>query len=195
MDYTCKNCGNVFGEHLAVCPSCGTPVEAVPQTENTASTEPEVQAQQQPYQEQPYQEQAYQQQTYQQQPYQQQTYQQQSYQQQPYQQQTYQQQPYQQQSYQQPYQQTGYQPPVYTPNVGGEAKSKIAAGLLGIFLGCLGVHNFYLGFTGKAIAQLLISVLSCGALAVVSAIWGLIEGILILVGNISTDARGIPLTD
>ena len=195
MDYTCKNCGNVFGEHLAVCPSCGTPVEAVPQTENTASTEPEVQAQQQPYQEQPYQEQAYQQQTYQQQPYQQQTYQQQSYQQQPYQQQPYQQQPYQQQSYQQPYQQTGYQPPVYTPNVGGEAKSKIAAGLLGIFLGCLGVHNFYLGFTGKAIAQLLISVLSCGALAVVSAIWGLIEGILILVGNISTDARGIPLTD
>ena len=210
MDYTCKNCGNVFGEHLAVCPSCGTPVEAVPQTENTASTEPEVQAQQQPYQEQPYQEQAYQQQTYQQQSYQQQpyqqqpyqqqtyqqqTYQQQSYQQQPYQQQPYQQQPYQQQSYQQPYQQTGYQPPVYTPNVGGEAKSKIAAGLLGIFLGCLGVHNFYLGFTGKAIAQLLISVLSCGALAVVSAIWGLIEGILILVGNISTDARGIPLTD
>ena len=195
MDYTCKNCGNVFGEHLAVCPSCGTPVEAVPQTENTASTEPEVQAQQQPYQEQPYQEQAYQQQTYQQQPYQQQTYQQQPYQQQPYQQQPYQQQPYQQQSYQQPYQQTGYQPPVYTPNVGGEAKSKIAAGLLGIFLGCLGVHNFYLGFTGKAIAQLLISVLSCGALAVVSAIWGLIEGILILVGNISTDARGIPLTD
>ena len=195
MDYTCKNCGNVFGEHLAVCPSCGTPVEAVPQTENTASTEPEVQAQQQPYQKQPYQEQAYQQQTYQQQPYQQQTYQQQSYQQQPYQQQPYQQQSYQQQSYQQPYQQTGYQPPVYTPNVGGEAKSKIAAGLLGIFLGCLGVHNFYLGFTGKAIAQLLISVLSCGALAVVSAIWGLIEGILILVGNISTDARGIPLTD
>ncbi len=195
MDYTCKNCGNVFGEHLAVCPSCGTPVEAVPQTENTASTEPEVQAQQQPYQEQPYQEQAYQQQTYQQQPYQQQTYQQQTYQQQSYQQQPYQQQPYQQQSYQQPYQQTGYQPPVYTPNVGGEAKSKIAAGLLGIFLGCLGVHNFYLGFTGKAIAQLLISVLSCGALAVVSAIWGLIEGILILVGNISTDARGIPLTD
>ena len=53
MDYTCKNCGNVFGEHLAVCPSCGTPVEAVPQTENTASTEPEVQAQQQPDQEQP----------------------------------------------------------------------------------------------------------------------------------------------
>ena len=37
-------------------------------------------------------------------------------------------------------------------------KSKMAAGLLGIFLGFLGVHNFYLGNTSKAIAQLLISV-------------------------------------
>ena len=35
------------------------------------------------------------------------------------------------------------------------AKSKIAAGLLGIFLGTFGVHNFYLGNTGKAVAQLL----------------------------------------
>lgn len=47
-------------------------------------------------------------------------------------------------------------------------KSKIAAGLLGIFLGTFGVHNFYLGYTGKALAQLLISVLSCGFLAVAS---------------------------
>lgn len=70
------------------------------------------------------------------------------------------------------------------------AKSKIAAGLLGIFLGALGVHNFYLGYTGKAVGQLLITVLSCGFLSFVSAIWGLIEGILILAGNIDTDAQG-----
>lgn len=75
------------------------------------------------------------------------------------------------------------------------AKSKIAAGLLGIFLGSLGIHNFYLGYTGKAIAQLLISLLSCGMLSFVSAIWGLIEGILILTGSISTDASGAPLKD
>ena len=74
-------------------------------------------------------------------------------------------------------------------------KSKIAAGLLGIFLGTFGVHNFYLGYTGKALAQLLISVLSCGFLAVASSIWGLIEGIMILTGNINKDARGIPLKD
>ena len=59
----------------------------------------------------------------------------------------------------------------------GQPKSKIAAGLLGIFLGCFGVHNFYLGYTGKAVAQLLITVLSCGILSFASAIWGLIEGI------------------
>jgi len=76
-----------------------------------------------------------------------------------------------------------------------EAKSKIAAGLLGIFLGALGVHNFYLGKTGLGLAQLLISILSCGWLVWVSAIWGLIEGILILTGSIRTDARGIPLRD
>ncbi|MBQ9011408.1 MAG: TM2 domain-containing protein [Bacilli bacterium] len=75
------------------------------------------------------------------------------------------------------------------------AKSKIAAGLLGIFLGWLGIHNFYLGFTGKAIAQLLISVLSCFILSFVSAIWGLIEGILILTGSIDADADGRKLVE
>lgn len=75
------------------------------------------------------------------------------------------------------------------------AKSKIAAGLLGIFLGCFGVHNFYLGYTGKAVAQLLITILSCFFLSFISAIWGLVEGILILVGNINVDANGKALKD
>lgn len=75
------------------------------------------------------------------------------------------------------------------------AKSKMAAGLLGIFLGALGIHNFYLGYTGKAVAQLLITILSCGVLAIVSEIWGLIEGIQILTGSISVDANGVPLKD
>ena len=75
------------------------------------------------------------------------------------------------------------------------AKSKLAAGLFGIFLGAFGVHNFYLGFTGKAVAQLLITVLSCGILSPVSAIWGLIEGIMILAGNINKDANDNDLVD
>lgn len=92
--------------------------------------------------------------------------------------------------YQQPYQQGpgwGPQSPVGHYGYGGypmmSSKSKLAAGLLGIFLGGLGVHNFYLGHTGKAVAQLLISLLSFGFLAPVSSIWGLIEGILILASN------------
>lgn len=75
----------------------------------------------------------------------------------------------------------------------GIQKSKMAAGLLGIFLGSLGIHNFYLGYNNKAVAQLLITVLSCGVLSVVSGIWGLIEGIQILTGSISVDADGNPL--
>lgn len=80
-------------------------------------------------------------------------------------------------------------------NTNPNAKSKLAAGLLGIFLGALGVHNFYLGYTGKAVGQLLISILSCGMLSFVSALWGLIEGIMILTGSIDKDANGNALTE
>lgn len=80
-------------------------------------------------------------------------------------------------------------------NNGVASKSKIAAGLLGILLGAFGVHNFYLGYTGKAVAQLLITVLSCGVLSFVSGVWGLVEGIMILTGSINTDAQGNPLAD
>ena len=197
MDYTCKNCGNVFGDYIKFCPSCGTPVELASQEpeiveadQTEAAAQPEVQAQpdaqqayqqqayQQPYQQQPYQQQAYQQ-PYQQQAYQQQAYQQQAYQQQPYQQQAYQQQPYQQQAYQT----NGY------PNMMTPPKSKMAAGLLGIFLGGFGVHNFYLGFTSKAVIQIVVSLITCG----IGSLWGFIEGIMILTGSINTDASGRPL--
>lgn len=72
-------------------------------------------------------------------------------------------------------------------------KSKLAAGLLGIFLGGLGIHNFYLGYTGKAIVQLLlgtVGILACGIGPAASSIWGLIEGIFILCDNITTDSEG-----
>lgn len=77
----------------------------------------------------------------------------------------------------------------------GEQKSKIAAGILGILLGGFGIHNFYLGYTSKAVAQLLITVLSCFVLSPISSIWGLVEGIMILTGSIKVDAKGIPLKD
>jgi TM2 domain-containing membrane protein YozV len=73
------------------------------------------------------------------------------------------------------------------------AKSRMVAGLLGIFVGGFGVHNFYLGYTNKAIIQIVVTIVTCGF----GAIWGLIEGILILTKNESflTDANGVPLTD
>ncbi len=86
---------------------------------------------------------------------------------------------------------TEEEPKKVNPN----AKSKIAAGILGICLGCFGVHNFYLGYTGKAIAQLSITLVSFFLLFPISAIWGFIEGILILCGSIDKDANGEKLID
>ncbi|AKG53645.1 hypothetical protein DGWBC_0982 [Dehalogenimonas sp. WBC-2] len=72
-----------------------------------------------------------------------------------------------------------------------EQKSKLAAGLFGIFLGAFGIHRFYLGYTGIGIAQIVVTIVTLGF----GAIWGFIEGILILTGSMSRDARGRPLRD
>ncbi len=74
-------------------------------------------------------------------------------------------------------------------------KSRLLAGLLAIFFGYLGVHNFYLGYIKRGTTQLLITVLSFGILSFISVIWGLIEGIEILNGSINTDADGNPLVN
>lgn len=78
-------------------------------------------------------------------------------------------------------------------------KSKVAAGILGILLGTLGIHNFYLGKTGVGLVQLLITVLSFGFLSWVSTIWGIIEGVFILTSTPGTqwhrDGKGMELLD
>lgn len=60
-------------------------------------------------------------------------------------------------------------------------KEKLVAGLLGILLGSLGIHKFYLGYTKEGVIMLLVSLLTCGIGAVVMEIIGLIEGIMYLV--------------
>jgi TM2 domain-containing membrane protein YozV len=55
-------------------------------------------------------------------------------------------------------------------------KSKVVAGVLGILLGSLGAHRFYLGDMTGGIIRLIVSVLTCGA----GGIIGLIEGIIYL---------------
>lgn len=82
-----------------------------------------------------------------------------------------------------------------------QQKSRMAAGLMGIlfglFLGGLGIHNFYLGYTKKAVIQLVICLVGfCLVIGpLVSGIWCLVEGIMILAGNINEDANGVPLKD
>lgn len=113
------------------------------------------------------------------------------------------QQPYGQQAYAQtgPYaaQQQAYGQASYAYQAGYTQKSKVVAGVLGILFGAFGVHNFYIARTGRAVAQLLITLLSFGMLSWVSAIWGLVEGILILVSQPGTDwhrdGRGVELSD
>ena len=58
-------------------------------------------------------------------------------------------------------------------------KSKITAGILGILLGALGIHKFYLGYTVAGIVHLVLTILI--VTAPISGIIGLIEGILYLV--------------
>lgn len=72
------------------------------------------------------------------------------------------------------------------------AKSKIGAALLAIFLGVCGIHNFYLGYKNKAITQLLLGTIGIIILVgpLISSVWGFFEGIMILVGNIDRDADG-----
>ena len=109
---------------------------------------------------------------------------QQGYYNQPPQQQGYYQ-PNQQGYYNQPNQQGYYNQP-YDPryNPYGQPpvtdKSKVAAGLLGIFLGALGIHKFYLGYSKAGVIMLLVSILTCGIGASVMGIIGLIEGIIYL---------------
>jgi len=97
------------------------------------------------------------------------------------------------------------QPPVVTAQLGQAAgpvvgadgrplRSKVAAGLLGILLGSIGAHRFYLGYTGVGVAMLLITVLTCGYGSIITGIWGLVEGIMCLTGSF-TDAAGNPLRD
>lgn len=76
-----------------------------------------------------------------------------------------------------------YQQP--TAPYGQSQKSKLAAGLLAIFLGYLGIHNFYLGYTSRAVTQLLLSLLLS---------WTIVEAVKIFQGQIP-DANGCPLAD
>lgn len=73
-------------------------------------------------------------------------------------------------------------------NLAYSSKSKTTAGLLGIFLGWLGVGRFYTGHVGIGISQLIVTLFTFG----LGAWWGFIDGIVMLAGN-PRDSDGLPL--
>jgi TM2 domain-containing membrane protein YozV len=81
-------------------------------------------------------------------------------------------------------------PPPVTGQPPVSDKSKVVAGLLGIFLGSFGVGRFYLGYTKVAVAQIAVTWLTLG----IGGIWPFIDGILILMGKVP-DAQGRTLRD
>ena len=56
-------------------------------------------------------------------------------------------------------------------------KTRTAFVLLGLFLGGLGIHNFYAGYTGRAVSQLLITIFTFWLIVpiIIVGIWVLIE--------------------
>ena len=103
------------------------------------------------------------------------------------------QQQYAQQGYQQPPQQPGYAPQggyQQQPQNGGippgyDQKSRMVYILLALFLGGLGIHNFYAGHTQNGVIQLILGLLSCGG---ISFIWAIIDMI-----TVKTDGNGVPM--
>jgi TM2 domain-containing membrane protein YozV len=61
-----------------------------------------------------------------------------------------------------------------------KTNNKVLVGILGILLGALGIHKFFLGYTKEGVIMLLVTILSFGILSPVMGLIGLIEGIMYL---------------
>ena len=73
-----------------------------------------------------------------------------------------------------------------------QRRSKLVAGILGILLGWIGVHRFYLRYTAIGVVQIVVTVCTGG----IGGVWGIVEGVLILLGTtLTTDADGRPLKE
>jgi len=71
------------------------------------------------------------------------------------------------------------------------AKSRGLFIILGLFLGCLGMHNFYAGYYGRGAAQLIITVVLGWVIVgfVITGVWALVE-----ICTVKADAQGNPMS-
>ncbi|MBK8268329.1 MAG: protein kinase [Planctomycetes bacterium] len=69
-------------------------------------------------------------------------------------------------------------------------RSRVTTGLLGIFLGWFGIHRFYTGHYAIGVYQILVT-----SFTGVGALWGIIEGVVILMNTDFQDAAGRPLLE
>jgi TM2 domain-containing membrane protein YozV len=60
------------------------------------------------------------------------------------------------------------------------ANRKLVAGILGILLGGLGIHKFYLGMNTPGIIMLVVTLVTCGFGGFITGIIGIVEGIMYL---------------
>ena len=84
----------------------------------------------------------------------------------------------------------------YVPPVQGQ-KSKWVAIVIAFFFGYFGVHDIYLGHVKRGIARIIAMVFSVSAdlpfLAAILYIWTIVEIVLLFIGKINKDAKGVPL--
>ena len=77
-----------------------------------------------------------------------------------------------------------------------ESKSKIVAGLLALFIGGIGIHNFYLGDNKNGFIHLVLfctGFLTFGITTFITSLWALIEAITIFSSTNAVDFNGNPL--
>lgn len=72
---------------------------------------------------------------------------------------------------------------------GTNEKSKLVAVLLAFFVGSIGIHDFYLGYTKNGVIKIILTV--CTGIG--GSIWALIDFIRLLTGSLHTDANGVEL--
>ena len=66
------------------------------------------------------------------------------------------------------------------------ANDRVAYILLAVFIGHLGIHNFFAGYTSRGVIQLVITIVTCGIGGIATWIWAIIEAI-----TVTKDANGV----